>query len=186
MYIEYTQPGGSFSNREGFMTNALGTGSIYMHSSVHGLQDYLLSYGGKETRGTNEHNDFVADFERANFQEGRKLVQKSSFEELQKASLDLEKRLHERIIKSAEAKFEDADGRVDPRQRQSAATSSSRLNRWILLDCLFTRSDRDALGERRGLAFHFTNRINHSNALDQRGESPSTLCAPPVFTSLAR
>ncbi|XP_032685944.1 uncharacterized protein LOC116851037 isoform X2 [Odontomachus brunneus] len=92
-------------------------------------QDYLLSYGGKDARGTNEHNDFVADFERANFQEGRKLVQKSSFEELQKASLDLEKRLHERIIKSAEAKFEDSSGRVDSRQRQNATTSSSRHNR---------------------------------------------------------
>lgn len=100
-----------------------------MPSSLHGLQDYLLSYGGKEARGTSEHNDFVADFERANFQEGRgKLVQKSSFEELQKASLDLEKRLHERIIKSAEAKFEDSNGRVDSRQRQSA-TTSSRHNR---------------------------------------------------------
>lgn len=101
-----------------------------MLSSLRGLQDYLLSYGGKEARGTNEHNDFVADFERANFQEGRpKLVQKSSFEELQKVSLDLEKRLHERIIKSTEAKFEDSNGRADSRQRQSAAATSSRHNR---------------------------------------------------------
>ncbi|XP_072749852.1 uncharacterized protein [Anoplolepis gracilipes] len=84
-------------------------------------QDYLLSYGGKDGQKTNEHNDFVVDFERANFQEGRK---NSSFEELQKASLDLEKRLHERIVKSAEAKFEDSNGRMDTRQRQGTATVS--------------------------------------------------------------
>ncbi|XP_019885727.1 atrial natriuretic peptide-converting enzyme isoform X2 [Ooceraea biroi] len=89
-------------------------------------QDYLLSYGGKDARETNEHNDFVADFERANFDEGRKLVEKSSFEELQKASLDLEKRLHERIMKSAEAKFEDPNGRVDARQRQSTVSRHNR------------------------------------------------------------
>lgn len=74
----------------------------------------------------NECNDFVVDFERANFQEGRKLAQNSSFEELQKASLDLEKRLHERIVKSAEAKFEDSNDRMDTRQRQGSATVSRR------------------------------------------------------------
>lgn len=83
----------------------------------------MLSYGGKDSREANEHNDFVADFEQANFQEGHKLAQNSSFEELQKASLDLEKRLHERIIKSAEIKFENPNGR----QQQS----TSRHNRYI-------------------------------------------------------
>ncbi|XP_029661736.1 atrial natriuretic peptide-converting enzyme [Formica exsecta] len=87
-------------------------------------QDYLLSYGGKDGQKMNECNDFVVDFERANFQEGRKLAQNSSFEELQKASLDLEKRLHERIVKSAEARFEDSNDRMDTRQRQSIATIS--------------------------------------------------------------
>lgn len=91
---------------------------------LRGLQDYLLNYGGKDGQKTNDHNDFVVDFERANFEEGHKLVQNSSFEELQKASLDLEKRLHERIIKSAEAKFEDSNGRMDNRQRQGTATVS--------------------------------------------------------------
>lgn len=87
----------------------------------------MSSYNGKDARGTNEHNDFMADFERANFQEEHKL-QKSSFEDLQKASLDLEKRLHERIINSAEAKFEDSNGRVDVRQRP-ITTAVSRPNR---------------------------------------------------------
>lgn len=86
------------------------------------MQDYLLNYGGKDSREMNEHNDFVADFEQANFQGGHKLVQNSSFEDLQKASLDLEKRLHERIIKSAEAKFEDPNDR----QRQSTASRHNR------------------------------------------------------------
>lgn len=86
------------------------------------MQDYLLNYGGKDSRETNEHNDFVADFEQANFQEGRKLAQDSSFEQLQKVSLDLEKRLHERIIKSAEAKFEDPNGR----QRQGTMSRHNR------------------------------------------------------------
>jgi len=71
------------------------------------LQDYLTNYGEKDSRETNEHNDFVADFEQANFQERHKL------EELQKVSLDFEKRLHERIIKNAEAKFEDPNGQQD-------------------------------------------------------------------------
>ena len=78
-----------------------------------------MNYSGKDSRETKEHNDFVADFEQAHFQEGHKLTQNSSFEELQKVSLDLEKRLHERIIKSAEAKFEDSNGR----QRQLGTVS---------------------------------------------------------------
>lgn len=94
--------------------------------SVRGSQDYLPSYGENDARGMNEHNGFVADFERANFQEERKLVQKSSFEDLQKVSLDLEKRLHERIMKSAEAKFENTNGRVDVRQRQAAPSRHNR------------------------------------------------------------
>lgn len=95
-----------------------------MLSFLCALQNYLLSYGEKDEQKTNEHNDFMVDFERANFQEGRKLAQNSSFEELQKASLDLEKRLHERIVKSAEAKIEDSNGRMDIRQRQGTATVS--------------------------------------------------------------
>ncbi|XP_077279868.1 uncharacterized protein LOC143907164 [Temnothorax americanus] len=84
-------------------------------------QDYLLNYG-ENSRETNDNNDFVADFEQANFQEGRKLPLNSSFEELQKVSLDLEKRLHERIIKSAEAKFEDPNSR----QRQGTVSRHNR------------------------------------------------------------
>ncbi|KYN29072.1 Atrial natriuretic peptide-converting enzyme [Trachymyrmex cornetzi] len=92
-------------------------GSFRNHNQA--SQDYLVNYNGKDSRETKEHNDFVADFEQANFQEGHKLTQNSSFEELQKVSLDLEKRLHERIIKSAEAKFEDPNGR----QRQLGTMS---------------------------------------------------------------
>lgn len=89
----------------------------------------MLNNGGKDTRGANENNDFVADFERANFQKdgGKVLEQKSSFEDLQKASLDLEKRLHERIIKSAEEKFEDSNNRADA--RQNAIIVSQPINR---------------------------------------------------------
>lgn len=95
------------------------------------MQNYLSNYGGKDAgRGTNEHDEFVADFERANFDGERKLVGKSSFEELQKASLDLEKKLHERIMKSAEVKkFDDSNGcRMDARQRPGTAVS--RHNRY--------------------------------------------------------
>ncbi|XP_025270509.1 uncharacterized protein LOC105249312 isoform X1 [Camponotus floridanus] len=109
-------------------------------------QNYLLSYGEKEEQKTNEHNDFVVDFERANFQEGRKLAQNSSFEELQKASLDLEKRLHERIVKSAEAKFEDSNGRMDTRQRQGTATVS-RHNRQQLSK--FTKENESSNSEQK-------------------------------------
>lgn len=84
----------------------------------------MLSYE-KDEQEANVCNDFVVDFERANFQEGRKLAQNSSFEELQKASLDLEKRLHERIVKSAEARFEDSNGRMDPQRQGSAIISRS-------------------------------------------------------------
>lgn len=79
--------------------------------------DYALSFASKED--TSESSDFVADFDRANFEEGCKLSQKSSFEELQKASRDLEKRLHERIVKSAETKFKDHQAARDERQRQA-------------------------------------------------------------------
>lgn len=74
-----------------------------------------MNYGGKDVRGrASIDGDFVADFERADFHGERKLVQRSSFEELQKVSLDLEKRLHERIIRSAaEAKSEEPYSRVD-------------------------------------------------------------------------
>ena len=58
----------------------------------------------------------MADFDKANFGEDCKPSDKSSFEELQKASRDLEKRLHERTAKSAESKFKDQAG--EGRQRQ--------------------------------------------------------------------
>lgn len=82
----------------------------------------MLNYGENDSQEMNERNDFVADFEQANFQEGRKLAQNSSFEELQKVSLDLEKRLHDRIIKSAEAKFED----LNDHQRQGTVSQHNR------------------------------------------------------------
>ncbi|XP_076228713.1 uncharacterized protein LOC116431886 isoform X2 [Nomia melanderi] len=84
--------------------------------------DYSLSFTGKEDTG--ESSDFVADFDKANFEEGCKLSQKSSFEELQKASRDLEKRLHERIVKSAETKFKDHQAARDERQRQAETVHS--------------------------------------------------------------
>ncbi|KAL0114337.1 hypothetical protein PUN28_011533 [Cardiocondyla obscurior] len=86
-------------------------------------QDYLLNYGGKDSRETERNNDFVANFEQANFQEERKLAQNSSFEELQKVSMDLEKRLHERIIKSAEAKFKDSN---DHQRQQDTVSQHNR------------------------------------------------------------
>lgn len=84
--------------------------------------DYSLSFTGKED--TSESSDFVADFDKANFEESCKLSQKSSFEELQKASRDLEKRLHERIVKSAETKFKDHQAARDERQRQTETVHS--------------------------------------------------------------
>ncbi|KAK9306878.1 hypothetical protein QLX08_002524 [Tetragonisca angustula] len=81
-------------------------------------QEYTL-------RDTSEENDFVADFDKANFDGGCKPSDKSSFEELQKASRDLEKRLHERIVKSAESKFKDQSG--EGRQRQGDNAQNSRL-----------------------------------------------------------
>ncbi|KOX77936.1 hypothetical protein WN51_05824, partial [Melipona quadrifasciata] len=75
-------------------------------------------------RDTGEENDFVADFDKANFDGDCKPSDKSSFEELQKASRDLEKRLHERIVKSAESKFKDQSG--EGRQRQGDNARNSR------------------------------------------------------------
>lgn len=80
-------------------------------------QEYTL-------RDTSEENDFVADFDKANFDGDCKPSDKSSFEELQKASRDLEKRLHERIVKSAESKFKDQSG--EGRQRQGDNAQNSR------------------------------------------------------------
>ncbi|XP_076684868.1 uncharacterized protein LOC143377485 [Andrena cerasifolii] len=79
-------------------------------------QDYTVSFPRKEK--TNEENDFVADFGKANFEGECKPGQKTSFEELQKASRDLEKRLHERIVKNAESKLKEKKGGRDGRQRQ--------------------------------------------------------------------
>ena len=83
-------------------------------------QEYTLTFTGKESRDTNEENDFVADFDKANFGEDCKPSDKSSFEELQKASRDLEKRLHERTAKSAESKFKDQAGEGRKRQGTNA------------------------------------------------------------------
>ncbi|XP_076753401.1 uncharacterized protein LOC143424905 [Xylocopa sonorina] len=91
-------------------------------------QEYSLSFARKEGRERGEgSNDFVADFDKANFEGGCKISQKSSFEELQKASRDLEKRLHERIVKSAESKFKDHQTARDGRQRQGASVQNNRL-----------------------------------------------------------
>lgn len=103
------------------------------------MQNYLLDNDGTELREKDE-NDFVADFERANFQDGRQLVQNSSFEELQKASLNLEKRLHERIIKSTESKFEDSNNRMDMCQQQSTITTSLH-NRLLFFIIAIVRPD---------------------------------------------
>ncbi|XP_033366977.1 uncharacterized protein LOC117243520 [Bombus vosnesenskii] len=88
-------------------------------------QEYTLNFSNKETQNNNEENDFVADFDKANFEEDCKPNEKSSFEELQKASKDLEKRLHERIVKSAESKFKDQAR--EGRQRQGANVQNNRL-----------------------------------------------------------
>ncbi|KZC07370.1 Atrial natriuretic peptide-converting enzyme, partial [Dufourea novaeangliae] len=92
----------------------------------HPAQEYSLNFPGKEVSG--EESDFVADFDKANFEEDDcKLSQKSSFEELQKASRDLEKRLHERIVKSAETKFKDRQPGGDGQQRLGAGGQNTRL-----------------------------------------------------------
>ncbi|XP_043259003.1 uncharacterized protein LOC122401117 [Colletes gigas] len=87
--------------------------------------EYSLSFPSKEE--TSEESDFVADFDKANFEEDCKLSQKSSFEDLQKASRDLEKRLHERIVKSAESKFKDHQAGRDGCQRQGGGVLNARL-----------------------------------------------------------
>lgn len=89
-----------------------------------GNQEYTMNFSSKEAQNNNEENDFVADFDKANFEEDCKLNEKSSFEELQKASKDLEKRLHERIVKSAESKFKDQAR--EERQRQGANVQNNR------------------------------------------------------------
>ncbi|CAK9832349.1 Atrial natriuretic peptide-converting enzyme [Anthophora retusa] len=86
-----------------------------------------------------EENEFVADFDKANFEEECK---KSSFEELQKASRDLEKRLHERIVTSVETKVKDCQSGRNGRQRkgntQSNRLQSSKTSKEV---------DRDEVGD---------------------------------------
>ncbi|XP_017789542.1 PREDICTED: atrial natriuretic peptide-converting enzyme-like [Habropoda laboriosa] len=88
-------------------------GNVHQSS---GNQEYSLD-------DPSEENEFVADFDKANFEED---CEKSSFEELQKASRDLEKRLHERIVKSAETKVKNCKSGRDGRQRKGN-TQSNRL-----------------------------------------------------------
>lgn len=109
-------------------------------------QEYTLNFNSKETQNNNEENDFVADFDKANFEEDCKPNEKSSFEELQKASKDLEKRLHERIVKSAESKFKDQAR--EGRQRQGANVQN---NRW---EKLMRFVDENTKGEVKGFKFY--------------------------------
>ncbi|XP_076384843.1 uncharacterized protein LOC117228049 isoform X2 [Megalopta genalis] len=117
--------------------------------------EYSLSFSSKEE--TSEDSDFVADFDKANFEEGCKLSQKSSFEELQKASRDLEKRLHERIVKSAETKFKDHQAARDERQRlgtQQNRLPSSKLGKQEGLDEGADGKSREKLAPSRREAVH--------------------------------
>ncbi|KOC65690.1 hypothetical protein WH47_10152, partial [Habropoda laboriosa] len=86
-------------------------GNVHQSS---GNQEYSLD-------DPSEENEFVADFDKANFEED---CEKSSFEELQKASRDLEKRLHERIVKSAETKVKNCKSGRDGRQRKGNTQSN--------------------------------------------------------------
>lgn len=84
---------------------------------------------GEEAREAGEGNEFVADFDKANFLSGedcgkRIPGEKSSFEELQKASRDLEKRLHERIVASGESKLKDQTTSREERRRQANAQNN--------------------------------------------------------------
>lgn len=84
---------------------------------------------GEEAREAGEGNEFVADFDKANFLSGedcgkRIPGEKSSFEELQKASRDLEKRLHERIVASGESKLKDQTTGREERRRQVNAQNN--------------------------------------------------------------
>ena len=93
----------------------------------HDLQppDYasLNLAAGEGAREAGEGNaEFVADFDKANFLSGEDcggIPEKSSFEELQKASRDLEKRLHERIVASGESKLKDQATSREERRRQA-------------------------------------------------------------------
>ncbi|XP_076280974.1 uncharacterized protein LOC143209360 [Lasioglossum baleicum] len=115
--------------------------------------EYSLSFSSKEE--TSEDSDFVADFDKANFEEGCKLSQKSSFEELQKASRDLEKRLHERIVKSAETKFKDHQAARDERQRQAQnRLPSSKLGKLEGLEEGADGKSREKLAPSRREAVH--------------------------------
>ncbi|KAK2578908.1 hypothetical protein KPH14_011122 [Odynerus spinipes] len=90
-------------------------------------QDFSLAFESKDVVSRNE-NSFVANFAKVNFADEEKLEnRKSSLDELRKASRDLEKNLHERTLKSNEAKFDDIiGGRGENRKRQNVASQSGR------------------------------------------------------------
>ncbi|KAG6796821.1 hypothetical protein HZU73_07807 [Apis mellifera caucasica] len=84
----------------------------------------LAAGEGAREAGEGNAEDFVADFDKANFLSGEDcggngIPEKSSFEELQKASRDLEKRLHERIVASGESKLKDQATSREERRRQA-------------------------------------------------------------------
>lgn len=89
-------------------------------------QEYTLGFACKEIKDACKSSDFVVDFDKANFDEDCRLSQKSSFEELQSASRDLEKRLHERVVKGAETKFKDHQQSRDGRKRQGTNARNNR------------------------------------------------------------
>ncbi|KAG7205357.1 hypothetical protein KM043_007357 [Ampulex compressa] len=91
-------------------------------------RDYSLGFREKDARGRSEERALVPDFGGTGFEEECESSQKSSFEELQKASRDLEKRLYERIVKSARSKQKDAQaGRGEARQRQNKRPQTSKF-----------------------------------------------------------
>ena len=72
-----------------------------------------------------EQRNFVVDFDKVDF--SKTLKDASSFEELQKASRDLEKRLHEKIIKSSETNVGELQrASMEKRQQQSSIVRNCR------------------------------------------------------------
>ncbi|XP_046818852.1 uncharacterized protein LOC124424171 isoform X3 [Vespa crabro] len=90
-------------------------------------EDFSLAFESKDVVSTNE-NGFIANFGKVNFPDEEKLEnRKSSFDELRKASRDLEKNLHERTLKNNETKFDDIlGGREENRQRQNIPSQNDR------------------------------------------------------------
>lgn len=96
-------------------------------SRAHDRQTDYASLNFAAGKEANEGDEFVADFDKANFlseEDCGKRSEKSSFEELEKASRDLEKRLHERIVASGESKFKDQTTSREERQRQANAQNN--------------------------------------------------------------